>query len=120
MYNYSQSNDDVIFNHVTKLTPLDAEDIDFPYSESISVTGIIRTIASSYKLASEQLVCIRVAVVSAVKKVHTQHQGTLEKQEIIWRDNTGCIKGVLWGAHVNTLDQNSTYLYQLQGKGIQG
>ena len=111
--NYSQSNDDVIFNHVTKLTPLDGEDIDFPYSESISITGMIKNIASCYELASEQLLSIKaeVAVVLAVKKIHMQHQGTLEKQEIILRDNTGCIKGVLWGAHVYTLDQKSTYIF---------
>ena len=55
VYNYSQSNDDVIFNHATKLTLLDAEDIDFPYPESISLTGMIKNIASCSELASEQL-----------------------------------------------------------------
>ena len=80
--NYSQSNDDVIFNHVTKLTPLDGEDIDFPYSESISITGMIKNIASCYELASEQLVSIKeeVAVVSAVKKIHTQGENFEAKE----------------------------------------
>ena len=75
---------------------------------------MVSSIVSCNELAAEQLVTLKaeVAEISGVKKVHTQYQGTLMKQEVVLRDTSGFIKAVLWDSHVNTLKEKETYIFK--------
>ncbi len=106
----SQS-DDVIFNHFTKVTPLDSTKVNFIYSDKLTTTGMVKSISACNDLANEQLISLK-AQVTGVKKIRTQYQGMLNKQEVILRDTTGCIKAVLWGSDVDTLTENTTYVFK--------
>ena len=81
------------------------------------------SISSLNDLAGEQLVTLKaqVAQISGVKRIETQHQGRLNKQEVILRDVTGSIKAILWQSRVDTLKENTTYILKnLKNKNIQG
>ena len=106
--------DDVIFNHYTKITPLDSTKVDFVYSNKLSSTEMVKSISACNDLANEQLISLKAQVVqiTGVKKIHTQHQGILKKQEVVLRDTTSCIKAVLWGCYVDTLTENTTYVFK--------
>ena len=81
------------------------------------------SISSLNDLAGEQLVTLKaqVAQISGVKRIETQHQGRLNKQEVILRDVTGSIKAILWESSVDTLKENTTYILKnLKNKNIQG
>ena len=81
------------------------------------------SISSLNDLAGEQLVTIKaeVAQISGVKRIETQDQGRLNRQEVILRDVTGSIKAILWESSVDTLKENTTYtLKNLKNKNIQG
>ena len=56
------------------------------------------SISSLNDLAGEQLVTIKaeVAQISGVKRIETQDQGRLNRQEVILRDVTVSIKAILW------------------------
>lgn len=113
-YVKSQNSDDIIFNQSTKVTPLDSTNIDFLYSDKLTTTGMLKNISCCNDLASEQLVTLKaeVAQISGVKKIQTQHQGTLTKQEVILRDPTDFIKAVLWDSNVDTLTEEKTYIFK--------
>ena len=81
------------------------------------------SISSLNDLAGEQLVTIKaeVAQISGVKRIETQDQGRLNRQEVILRDVTGSIKAILWQSRVDTLKENTTYILKnLKNKNIQG
>ena len=81
------------------------------------------SISSLNDLAGEQLVTIKaeVAQISGVKRIETQDQGRLNRQEVILRDVTGSIKAILWESSVDTLKENTTYILKnLKNKNIQG
>ena len=111
-YGKSQLGKDVIFNQHTKIAPIDNTNIDFPHSNKLTTTGMAISISSLNDLAGEQLVTLKaqVAQISGVKRIETQHQGRLNKQEVILRDVTGSIKAILWQSRVDTLKENTTYI----------
>ncbi|CAB4011402.1 Hypothetical predicted protein [Paramuricea clavata] len=107
----NDENGDMLIHKFTKIVPIDATTISFPYSDNLTASGII-PISSIANLAVEQLVSVKaeVAHLSGVKILQTQHQGTLKKQEVIIRDTTSSIKLTLWGNNVDTLALNDTYI----------
>ena len=122
-YGKSQLGKDVIFNQHTKIAPIDNTNIDFPHSNKLTTTGMAISISSLNDLAGEQLVTIKaeVAQISGVKRIETQDQGRLNRQEVILRDVTGSIKAILWESSVDTLKENTTYILKnLKNKNIQG
>ena len=106
--------DDLIFKHFRKVTPLDSTKVDFVYSDKLTTTSMVKSISACNDLANEQLISLKaqVAQVTGAKKIRTQYQGMLNKQEVILRDTTGCIKAVLWGSDVDTLTENTTYVFK--------
>lgn len=113
MSKYTKSNGrDIVFNQYTKVMPVESADIDFEHSAKLLVTGIATSIASLTEVAAEQVISVKAEVseISGVKTVHTQHQGTLKKQEVLIRDNTSSIKVILWETNVEKLEKNKTYL----------
>jgi hypothetical protein len=66
--------DDVIFNHYTKITPLDSTKVDFVYSDKLSTTEMVKSISACNDLANEQLISLKAQVVqiTSVKKIHIQ------------------------------------------------
>jgi hypothetical protein len=109
-----QKDDDLIITKWTDITPLDGDEISFPYSEDLaaSTTGQPISLSSIHNLAGEQLICIKgpATSISGIKILTTQFSGRTEKQEVIVRNNTAWIKVVLWGKHVDSLQINKTYL----------
>ena len=111
--NYQKSqNKDIILNQYTKIAPVDPTDINFMHSNKLTSTGTAKTISSLNELAPEQVVTLKaeVAQVSSVKKIHTQYQGALKKQEVLLRDSTSSIKAILWECSVDALKANKTYI----------
>lgn len=110
---YTKSNGrDIVFNQYTKVIPVESADINFEHSAKLLVTGIANSIASLTEVAAEQVISVKAEVseISGVKIVHTQHQGTLKKQEVLIRDTTSSIKVILWETNVEKLEKNKTYL----------
>lgn len=108
----SNGDDDFVITKFTKITPLDKNEIDFPFSEELTATatGKPLNISLIHKLAAEQLICVKAKVVSlsGVKVLSTRY-GPLKKQDVIIADPTAYIKIVLWGDYVGTLNLNQTY-----------
>ena len=96
------------------MIPLDSGNVYFVYSDKVTSNGMVSSIVSCNELAAEQLVTLKaeVAEISGVKKVHTQYQGTLMKQEVVLGDTSGFIKAVLWDSHVDTLEEKETYIFK--------
>lgn len=109
-----QKDDDLILTKWTGVTPIDREQISFPYSEDLaaSTSGQPISLSAVHNLAAEQLISIKgqVTSMSGVKIITTQFSGKTEKQEVIIRDNTAWLKVVLWGKHVDSLQLHRTYL----------
>ena len=103
-----------IINQFSNVAPLDSGNVDFVYSDKLTSNGMVNNIVSCSELASEQMDTLKaeVAQVSGVKKVHTQYQGTLMKQEVILRDTSSFIKAVLWDSHIDTLKEKDTYIFK--------
>ena len=110
-YARNDESGDLLIHKHTKIVPIDSTTIPFPYLYNLNATGVM-PISSIANLDLEQLVSVKaqVAHLSGVKIVHTQHQGTLKKQDVIIRDTTGSIKLTLRGSNVDTIDLENTYL----------
>ena len=104
--------DEIILQKFTKFTPLAG--VDFSHNKFLSAVGIIPNISGLDKLALEQLVSIKayVAEVSNVKQIIVHGKTPLKKQEVLIADPTSCIKLVLWGDYVNSLEQGKTYVLE--------
>ncbi|CAB4025533.1 Hypothetical predicted protein [Paramuricea clavata] len=118
MRNFKQADtsDDIIITKWTKMTPLEKDQITFPYSDELaaSTSGEPIKLSAIHNLAGEQLICVRgeASSISGIKMVTTQYSGSTQKQEVIIRDPTACVKVVLWGRYVNSLEINKTYLFK--------
>ena len=118
MRNFKQpdTSDDLIITKWPKITPLEKHQIKFSYSEELaaSTSGDPVNLSAIHNLASEQLICVKsqAASISGIKMVSTQYSGNTQKQEVIIRDPTACVKFVLWGRYVDSLEINKTYLFK--------
>ncbi len=118
MRNFKQpdTSDDLIITKWTKITPLEKDQIKFSYSEELaaSTSGDPVNLSAIHNLASEQLICVKgqAAIISGIKMVSTQYSGNTQKQEVIIRDPTVCVKVVLWGRYVDSLEINKTYVFK--------
>ena len=104
----------VIINQFSNVIPLDSGNVDFVYSDKVASNGMVSSIVSCNKLAAEQLITLKaeVAEISGVKKVHTQYQGTLMKQEVVLRDTSGFIKAVLLGLACKYIEGERNIYFQ--------
>jgi hypothetical protein len=111
----TDTSDDLIITKWTNMTPLEKDQITFPYSEELaaSTTGEPIKLSAIHILAGEQLICIRgeASSISGIKMVTTQYSGSTQKQEVMIRDPTACCKGSPLGK-VNCLEINKTYLFK--------
>jgi hypothetical protein len=89
MRNFKQTDtsDDIIITKWTNMTPLEKDQIIFPYSEELaaSTTGEPIKLSAIHNLAGEQLICVRgeASIISGIKMVTTQYLGSTQKQEVI-------------------------------------
>ena len=95
--NYGMSNsNDIVFNQNTKVFLQDQPEQDFTFANDVAVanSGLAKDIASLSNIASDQIVSLKACVthVSGVKKITTQFQGTLLKQEVHLADCSVSIK----------------------------
>lgn len=90
MQNYDRLGKDIFVTKFTKITPLQKNEITFQHT-------------TLQKIVAEQLVSLKAQVVqlSGVKILHTQHNGTLKKQEALVRDAASSTKIDLWENYVN-------------------
>lgn len=106
----------------TKITPLDKDKVGFNFSDELTASSADApiNISSVYKLAAERLIAVKgqVVQISGIKVINTTSKGKLQKQEIVIRDTTACMKVVLWEQYVNSVELNKTYQFiQLRVKG---
>ncbi|CAB3984223.1 Hypothetical predicted protein, partial [Paramuricea clavata] len=109
-----QGKPEVVMSKYTKITTLSKEDINFNYSITGSENIPTTTISALEKFGKDQLVNLKAEVteISGTKKVNTQSQGQLTKQDVTIRDTTSYIRLVLWEQYVDTLKAGTTYMFK--------
>ena len=108
-----QGKPEIVMSKYTKITTLSKEDVNFNYSFIGSENIPTTTISALEKFGKDQLVNLKAEVteISGTKKVNTQFQGQLTKQEVTIRDTTSYIRLVLWEQYVDTLKAGTTYMF---------
>ena len=105
------SKSDVIINNRTNITLMNDSDVGFCHDPLLAKDAFV-TLKELEKLAPWQLLNTK-ASVALVNEV-TTHQGkdgqTINKQEIVIRDSTGCCSFYLYGDDTDKLDAGKSYV----------
>lgn len=110
LFSKSKSSNDAIVQRNTKINVLEA--VTFDYNKNIASSSFI-SIIEIKRLASGQLVSTKVQAYQVSEVVQITTAGVkLDKQDVVFRDNTDFINLTLFGDDVNTLQECKFYSLQ--------